>query len=374
MPPKPPKRIPTGSVFQKKYKNRRGEECKAKCWTVKYYVNGKPIEFSTKTEDYEEALTILRERMAKAARIRQHSLDPSFVKIDQLLDLLIEDYEFKRRGSLVDTKARVEKNLRPFFGAKKVVDTTTSLLKKYISSRRGAEAATINKEMALLRRAFRLGFQHDPPLAEKVPHFPMLEVDNARQGIITDNQYRALYNALMDRPYARVALVIAYHTGARKGEIRKIRLESVDLKNKRIELTRKTTKNKTARYLPIYGDMRAEIEMAMSTARQEKSPFLIQKDGKPVFDFEKAWKTACKTANVPQALFHDLRRTAITNMIEAGYSEKDAMEMSGHKTRHIFERYHIVRPQRQQELAQKLENHLNQKRGADNGADNQRVN
>jgi hypothetical protein len=61
------------------------------------------------------------------------------------------------------------------------------------------------------------------------------------------------------------------------------------------------------------------------------------------------------------ALFHDWRRTALTNMIEAGFSEKEAMEISGHKTRNVFDRYHIVSEQRIKQLGNQMEVHLRNK-------------
>ncbi|MGC2745254.1 MAG: tyrosine-type recombinase/integrase [Candidatus Angelobacter sp.] len=119
--------------------------------------------------------------------------------------------------------------------------------------------------------------------------------------------------------------MISYHTGARKGEIGKIRTDKIDFKSARIDLPGRTTKNKKPRYLPIYGDMKAELSMAISRA-DPACPFLIQHKSRRVTDWEKSWKTACAIAAVDNALFHDLRRTALTNMTEAGFSEKEAME------------------------------------------------
>jgi integrase len=106
--------------------------------------------------------------------------------------------------------------------------------------------------------------------------------------------------------------------------------------------------------------MAAEIQMAID-AGKPGCQLLIQRDGKPVEDWEKAWASACEAAGVKGTLFHDLRRTALTNMIEAGLSEKEAMEISGHRTRSVFDRYHIVSERRMKEMASKLDAHLKSK-------------
>jgi hypothetical protein len=65
-----------------------------------------------------------------------------------------------------------------------------------------------------------------------------------------------------------------------------------------------------------------------------------------------------KQPGIPKAVYHDLRRTALTNMIEARFSEKEAIEISGHNTRAVFDRYHIVSSRRLRELGKKMEAHL----------------
>jgi len=65
---------------------------------------------------------------------------------------------------------------------------------------------------------------------------------------------------------------------------------------------------------------------------------IFHHDGNPIVDARKAWKTACPKAGVPRRLFHDLRRSAVKNMDEAGVWRDVAMAISGHKTQAMYSR------------------------------------
>jgi integrase len=369
------KRISSGSVFRRSYRHKKtGQIRHTKTWYLRYYVHGKPITASAETADFDEAVTMLRQKMANFSRQAQYSDHPERVRMDQLFDLVLENYRMQERRSMYDVERKIESRLRPYFGRMKAQDITSHIIGCYVASRLRANPrpknSTVNRELAYVRRALKLGAIQDPPLVLRVPRFEMLPEDNVREGTLTHDKYRLVRDGLPQ--YARIALVIGYHTGARKGEIRQIRLDRIDLRAKRIDLPGRITKNKKPRFLPIYGDMAAELDMALAAA-DPKCPFLIQHESRPVQDWEKAWSTARKAAGVPEALFHDLRRTALTNMIEAGFSEKEAMEISGHKTRAVFDRYHIVSETRLKQLAAKLEQHMQTKEANDTPKTNNRT-
>jgi integrase len=140
--------------------------------------------------------------------------------------------------------------------------------------------------------------------------------------------------------------LFGYLVGWRKGEIASLAWADVD--GDVIRLRAENSKNGDGRLIVLEGELATLIERRKA-ARQTRTAesvktldsLIFHRNGLPIGDIRKAWGTACKLTGI-RRLFHDLRRTAVRNMIRAGVGEKVAMEVSGHKTQSMLDRYNIV--------------------------------
>jgi len=71
-------------------------------------------------------------------------------------------------------------------------------------------------------------------------------------------------------------------------------------------------------------------------------PFVFHLKGKPVKSFRRAFKSTCKQIGLTGMVPHDKRRSGVRNLRRASNDEHDCMEISGHKTRAVFDRYDII--------------------------------
>jgi hypothetical protein len=71
--------------------------------------------------------------------------------------------------------------------------------------------------------------------------------------------------------------------------------------------------------------------------------------------YNKAWRKARTDAGCPARIPHDFRRTAVRNLVRASVPERVAMQLTGHKTRAVFERDNIVSAGDLREAAQRLD-------------------
>jgi integrase len=139
--------------------------------------------------------------------------------------------------------------------------------------------------------------------------------------------------------------------------MRTLEWRDVDLAGRELCLRPEVSKNKDGRPLPLRSELLEIIQRAHEKRRPD-CPYVFHHDGQPIGDFRKAWKTACKKAGLAGIIVHDLRRTAVRNMVRAGIPERVAMELSGHKTRRVFDRYNIVNDADRAHATELLQSHL----------------
>jgi len=64
--------------------------------------------------------------------------------------------------------------------------------------------------------------------------------------------------------------------------------------------------------------------------------------GQRIEEFRKAWRVATRKAGLPGLLVHDLRRSAVRRMEQAGVPRSVATKLTGHRTESVYRRYAIT--------------------------------
>jgi integrase len=292
-----------------------------------------------------DAVRLLNRREGKIAEGIDVRPQTGRLTFDDAIAAVLQDHDINKRRSKHHVQRRVDLHLRPYFGAQaRLSAIDTAAIREYIAHRtkEGASAATINRELAVLRRAYRLA--HDDGKIAAVPKFPMLdESRNVRQGFLEPEDFVKVRGAIASPLMADVA-AFAYATGWRvPSEVLPLAWSQVDMRAGLIRIDPGLTKGGEGRQFPITAALRDVLERRYKELREDR-PLVFHQDGAPIKPraFHKTWTDACTAAKVAGRIPHDMRRSAVRNLERASIPRKVAMQMVGHQTESIYRRYHIV--------------------------------
>lgn len=332
---------------------------RGRVWWVQVRMPGGRYRESSKSEVRSDAVKLLRKRLGEISRGQAPASTPEKVMLEDLFEMLHDDYVVNDRKSLDRSQASV-KHVRECFGNPRAIDITLDRLNGYVKLRRekGAAPSTVRNEMAALKRAFNLAVRAGR-LTQRPP-FPKIEVRNTRTGFFEPEQFAAVLENLPEavKPVAQ----FMYLTGWRRGEVVTLQWRQVDFGAGCVRLEPGSTKNDDGRTFPFvaFPDLMAILEAQRERTREmEKAthqiiPWVFHRNGRPMRNFRTSWKSACEAAGVAGRIPHDFRRTAVRNLERAGVPRSVAMQLTGHKTESIYRRYAIVSEADLAEGVQKL--------------------
>ncbi len=378
-----------GSIYRYKKKMEDGTVKELPTWWIKYYRKGTCFRESSGSTVKAVAKELLKSREGQVVDGRFVGLRAEKILFDDLAEKFLEDYRINKKKSL-DRAERSVKQLSEYFKGRTASDIANDpdLIDGYIAQRQkdGVENATVNRELAALKRMFNLAIEKKKIIY--APHIPHLAENNVRKGFFEHEEYLKMMGVLPG--YLKLPFTLAYSFGLRKEEVFSLTWNQVNLIDGKITL--EETKNGESRIAPL----KAETYEAVAGQKQIRDslypdcPYVCFREGNRIKDFRSAWETALKKIGIRPAfkckdcgkvtelpagvkreelkcyacgsgnlkkhdkLWHDLRRTAVRNMVRAGISRTVAKAISGHKTDSVFERYDITDERDLQDAADKI--------------------
>ncbi len=316
----------TGGLFQR-----------GRIWWISYSIAGKQHQESSRSTVKKEAKRLVRDRLWAVDQGKLAGGKP--ITIAQLEPMIENDREMNNK---INPKrfAPAFKHVKRLLGAKtKARDISQSSIEMYKSVRLAKDAAraTINAELAWLRRGLKLAHRHGR--IATVPEIVLLSGTITRTGFFTDEQFAEVLRKLPAK--YRDPVEFLFLTGWRRGEALALEWRNVDRKAKVIRI--EETKTREPRTIP-YGTFPELVDVVerrwQARPRGAIDPKVFGSiKGDPLLD---AFKKASREAGFPGWMIHDLRRSAARRMLRAGIPQPVIMKICGWKSDAVFRRYAIV--------------------------------
>lgn len=375
-----------GQVFRRSYRDKAGNRQTCATWTIRYFRNGRAEQESTKFTRKGDAERLLRLREGDIAKGIPVAASDARLTFTEAAKDVVNDLRTNGRRSVAVVERRIRLHLAPFFGHRRLSDITTADVRAYVALRKSepiapppkrktptaapgrlTSNAQINRELQILKRCYSLAIAANRIFTR--PQIVMLKESAPRAGFFDRDQVEAVCRHLPE--VLADVVMFAFITGWRvPSEVLALEWRHVDFRAGVVMLDPGMTKNDAPRTFPMTGELRAILERRQTEHKAlRKAGHLVTrvfvrlvakgrggpKAPRPITTFAKAWKDACRLAGCPGRIPHDLRRSAVRALVRASVPERVAMQLTGHKTRSVFERYNVVNETDLQEAVRRLE-------------------
>jgi integrase len=303
-------------------------------WWISYYDQDRTrIQESSHSSNRRDAERL--HTLRKSEVLRGVYRQPVRINLGEFGSQYMEYAKANKRSWLRDEQMLA--HLKEFFRPERqLADIRPPEIEGYKLHRRSrVSGATVNRELALLKRMFNLAIDWDLYLSSnplrKVKFFQ--EVNTGFRVLTLDEEPRLLKHAT---PAIQDVVIYALNTGCRIGEIFSLRWQHVELAGGLINVF--SPKTQRIRVVPINSQARRVLEF-WALGRKNKFVFYNQKTGEPFVDLDAGLQLACKKAEIAGVTWHTLRHTFASRLLERGADIMTVKELLGHSTITVTMRY-----------------------------------
>lgn len=322
-------------------RRHKGLYRRGKIWWIMYSDGrGRIVRESAKTTLQREAEYILS---CKKKAIREGYLpDLKKIKRCRFVELAQDYLKWSERQRVYKTKRYWIPQLVEAFGNLNVSDLNPKIIEQWQSERLNKnKPSTVNRLTTCLKHMVNKGVEWgivSEETLKSVRKVKQLEENNKRLRYLTPEELQRLLKYCT--PHLKPIVLVAAHTGMRKGEILNLKWEQVDLRHGFILLDK--TKNGERREIPINSTLK---ELFANMPRSIESEYVfVDKNGKPYGNIKRSFHTALRRSEIRDFHFHDLRHTFASHQIMIGVPLSSVKELLGHKSLTMTLRYAHLAP------------------------------
>ena len=324
-------------------------------WWMSFMFNGQQIRRSTGTGDKRLAEAVLSKVKVQIIEGRFfEKQEPQERTLAELLDRYASEHAARRANHRRELTSI--QNLTGFFGNPRLDHITPKLIVAYKNKRYtdGVKPATINRELATLKKAFNLARREWEWCTENpVCRVSMERENNTRGRWLTMEEEQRLLQTIS--PRLRDLIIFALNTGMRMGEILALTWAGVDLFRRTVTVFR--SKNGERRTIPI-NSIVLDVLTRKYAARSRMTELVFHSQADTALDgsnIRHGLNAALRVAKIQDFHFHDLRHTFATRIVQAGVDLYKVQRLLGHKSPMMTQRYAHHYPESLREGGEALE-------------------